>query len=78
MDILETLKGLFVEVYGDDVDVSSITAETNLRDDLGLNSIGMLSVAIAVEDKFGFRFANEDVSAIKTVQDIIDIVNKNK
>lgn len=77
MDILETLKELFVEVYGDDVDVSSITAETNLRDDLGLNSIGMLSVAIAVEDKFGFRFANEDVSAIKTVQDIIDIVSKN-
>ncbi len=78
MDIIEKLKEAFVEAYGDEINLDSITADTNLREDLGLNSIGMLAVALSIEEKFGFKFANDDISSIAKVQDIIDIINKNK
>lgn len=76
MDNMDKLKEALVEAYGDGFDMDSITPETNLRDDLGLNSIGMLSVAICIEDKFGFKFANDDITSIKNVKDILDIVEK--
>lgn len=76
MDILEKLKEAMVEAYGDSIDLSMVTPETDLREDLGLNSIGMLSVAISIEEKFGFRFANDDFGSIKTVNDIMEIIKK--
>lgn len=76
MDKMDKLKEALVDAYGDDFDMDAITPETSLSDDLGLNSIGMLAVAISIEEKFGFKFANDDISAIKNVQDILDIIEK--
>lgn len=39
-----------------DIDASSVTLETNLREDLGMDSLGMMMVSMEVEDAFGFHF----------------------
>lgn len=76
--MLEKLKATLADVYGDELDLSTVTPETDLREELGLNSIGMLSVAIAIEEAFGFKFDNDDIGSIKKVQDILDIISKNQ
>lgn len=71
MNTYERLIKVFNAVFEGDVDVDSITLESNLREDIGINSIGMLYMAMAVEEEFEIKFTNEDLVNLKTVADVI-------
>lgn len=71
MSIFEKLIKVFHTVFEDDVDISGVTEASSLREDVGINSIGMLYMAMAVEEEFGVKFHNEDFAQIKTVGDVI-------
>lgn len=71
MSIFERLIKVFHAVFENDVDVSNITEASALREDVGINSIGMLYMAMAVEEEFNVKFQNEDFAQIKTVGDVI-------
>lgn len=71
MSIFERLIKVFRTVFEDDVDISGVTEASSLREDVGINSIGMLYMAMAVEEEFGVKFHNEDFAEIKTVGDVI-------
>ena len=76
MEIIDGIKETLGESLGDEVDMSTVGPGTDLRDDLGFNSIGLLSMAVALEEKFGFRFSNEDFVKIRTVGDVIDVISR--
>lgn len=71
MNTFKRLKNTFSEVFGDDIDVSKITEASDLKADLGMNSIGMLYMALAIENEFGKKLTNDDFTDIKTVADVI-------
>ncbi len=50
----------------------AITEKTRLIEDLEFNSIGLLYMALAVEENFGVKFNNDDFVNIRTVQDVLD------
>ena len=52
-----------------DYDVSKLTEQTDLRADLGMDSLAMMLVSLEIEDAFSFRF-DEPVD-FKTVGDVI-------
>ncbi len=70
-ETLEKLIELFNEVFEGEVDLSGFSTESNLIDDLGMNSIGLLYMAMAVEEEFGLRFNNDDFKTLQTVGDVI-------
>lgn len=49
-------------------DPAAVTEATRLREDLGIDSLRMMMLAIVVEDTFGFRF--EGTPAFGTVGDL--------
>jgi acyl carrier protein len=51
--------------------VENFTEETDLRTGLGLNSIGMLYMVIAIEESFSVRFENVAMGDFATVGDVI-------
>ena len=71
MDMIERLIKVFNAVFEDTVDPKAITVDASLREDMGINSIGLLYMAMAVEEEFGIKFKNEDFAAICTVGDVI-------
>lgn len=71
MEILERLIKVFNAVFEDSVDVAQVTEAAALREDLGINSIGLLYMAMAVEEEFGIKFCNEDFAGMNTVADVI-------
>lgn len=71
MEILERLVKVFRAVFEDDVDAAKLTPEASLREDIGINSIGLLYMAMAVEEEFGIKFTNEDFAGIQTVADVV-------
>lgn len=74
MNTFERLLKVFNAVFEDDVDAGSVTTDASLREDIGINSIGMLYMVIALEEEFGIKFKNEDLQTIVTVQDVIDCI----
>lgn len=55
---------------------SAVTEDTRIVQDLGLSSIGLLYIAIAIEEEFRIRFDNVGISDFKTARDIVDYIEK--
>ncbi|MBR5745739.1 MAG: acyl carrier protein [Clostridia bacterium] len=53
--MLERLKEVLAKVLPD-TDMSGVTEETKLAEDLGFDSLAMMMMAMEIEDSFGFRF----------------------
>lgn len=76
-EIIGKLKDIIVSADpGLEARASSVTEDTRIMQDLGLSSIGMLYIAIAIEEEFKIRFDNVGISDFKTVRDIVDYVEK--
>lgn len=76
MDILAGIKEAMTDAFGDDMDLDAVVPEARLKEDLGFNSIGMLAMAVSLEEKFGFSFTNDDFSGITTVEDVMGIISE--
>ena len=74
MQTLDRLIKVFHAVFEDSVDTDTLTPESALREDIGINSIGILYMAMAVEEEFGVKFTNEDFSGIRTVADVVKCI----
>lgn len=55
--------------------IALATPESRLLADLGMDSIGMLMLSMALEEEFGVSFS-EPVHFV-TVQDVLDFLDKN-
>lgn len=53
--MIDQLKEILSKV-NKDIDMQSITEETRLVDDLGLDSLSIMLFAMEIEAAFGFRF----------------------
>ncbi len=71
MQTFDRLIKVFQVVFEETVDTSAVTPEANLREDIGINSIGLLYMAMAVEEEFGIKFTNDDFADMTTVADVI-------
>lgn len=71
MQTFQRLVNVFNTVFEDEVSADNVKLEADLREDMGINSIGMLYLAMAVEEEFGIKFSNEDFTGIRTVADVV-------
>lgn len=71
MSIIEELKELFNTVFPGEMDVEKITEDASLREDVGMNSISLLYMAMVLEEKYGIQFSNDDFMTLNTVSDVI-------
>lgn len=71
MNTFEKVIDIFKAVFEDEIKTDGITVASNLKDDIGINSIGMLYMAMAIEEEFGIKFQNEDLTKLTTVGDVI-------
>ena len=65
--MLNKLKELLGKVLPD-VDMSKVTEETRLIEDLGFDSLAMMMLALELEDAFQFKFA--ELVKFETVGDV--------
>lgn len=57
------------------MDLSSVTEDSQLVRDVGLDSLTILLLSLAVENKFGFKF--EGTPKFETVGEVIDYVSEH-
>jgi len=71
-DIIEILKEIICEYV--EIEPEEITAESNMRFDLGASSFDLMNIATAIEEKFKVKMSNATLPKIKTVGDIATIL----
>lgn len=54
----------------------SLTMTTNFRQDLGLDSLAIYDLIVALEDTFQMTIPDEEAEKIKTIGDSIGYINK--
>ncbi|MGH3938492.1 MAG: acyl carrier protein [Pseudonocardiaceae bacterium] len=73
-EILVELAEIVNEVAG--VETSEITLDKSFVDDLDIDSLSMVEIAVQLEDKFGVKVPDEELANLKTVGDAVDYVAK--
>lgn len=76
MNTFERLLSVFNTVFEDEINQDLIKPESNLFEDVGINSVGMLYMALALEEEFNIKFQNDDFPKIRTVADVVDCIEK--
>ena len=74
MITIAELKDMFTAVFGQGMDFSNLSEASDLRKDVGMNSISLLYMAMVLEEKYSIQFDNNDFAKINTVKDVIEIV----
>ena len=72
-EIFAGLKEVF-SVVKPKADLSGISEDTLLLNDLGIDSLSMLLTSLAIENKFGFQFETKE--PFKTVGEVLDYIEK--
>ncbi|MBA2553844.1 MAG: acyl carrier protein [Geodermatophilaceae bacterium] len=75
-DIRTGLAEILEEVAG--VLPADATMEKSFTDDLDVDSLSMVEIATAVEDKFGVAIPDDELANIKTVGDAVTFIEKNQ
>ncbi|MCM1544336.1 MAG: phosphopantetheine-binding protein [Ruminococcus sp.] len=72
--MLEKMKKVICEYA--EIKAEDITEETNIRTDLGLNSLELVNMAVAIEDEFDVEIPDREALGIETVADVIELIKK--
>jgi acyl carrier protein len=75
-EIQAGLGEILEEVAG--VTPADATPEKSFTDDLDVDSLSMVEIATAVEDKFGVAIPDDELANIKTVGDAMSYIEKNQ
>jgi acyl carrier protein len=51
-----------------------VTADKTFVDDLDIDSLSMVEIAVQAEDKFGVKIPDDQLAELKTVGDAVDYI----
>jgi len=74
-EILSGLAEIVNEIVG--VPTSDVQTDKSFTDDLDVDSLSMVEVAMAAQDKFGVTIPDEEIKNLKTVGDAVSFIAKN-
>ncbi len=74
--MLEKVKSVLVEALN--IDENTITPTSNLKDDLSIDSLSAVELALELESEFDIRIDDEELANLVTVQDITDLVSRKE
>jgi acyl carrier protein len=73
-EILAGLAEIVNEVAG--IPAADVQLDKSFTDDLDVDSLSMVEVVVAAEEKFGVRIPDDDVKNLKTVGDAVTYIEK--
>lgn len=73
-EILDGLGEIVNEVAG--VPSEDVVPEKSFTDDLDIDSLSMVEVVVAAEERFGVKIPDDDVKNLRTVQDAVSYIKQ--
>ena len=73
--MFERLKNILVEELS--LNPDDVTMESELANDLGVNSLELADLVLVCEDEFGVEFNEDDIHKFITVGDVVEYLEEN-
>jgi acyl carrier protein len=72
----DSVSAALIEILRDDlnIDVSRVTQESRLTDDVGLDSVAFAVGMVAIEDKLGVAVSEQELLGCDTVGDLENVI----
>ena len=70
--IQKDLADIVEEIAG--VEAASVTEDKSFVDDLDIDSLSMVEIAVQAEDKFGVKIPDDELANLKTVGDAVNYI----
>jgi acyl carrier protein len=74
-EVIAGLAEILEEVAG--VEPGDVSEDKSFTEDLDVDSLSMVEVVVAAEEKFGVKIPDDEVQNLRTVGDAADFVLKN-
>lgn len=74
--VFDKVKEIIVDQL--DVDEDKVTANANIQDDLGADSLDVVDLIMSLEEEFDVEIPDEAVENIKTVGDVVKYIEDNQ
>jgi acyl carrier protein len=71
-EILSGIGDIIEEIAG--VPAADVTPEKSFVDDLDIDSLSMVEIAVAAQDQFGVEIPDDELKNLKTVKDVVGYV----
>lgn len=73
-DIIKAINNFLIEEF--EIEEAQIKPSARLKDDLGLESLDFVDIAVIVQKEFGLTLKGEEMTAIKTLNDLYEYIFK--
>ena len=74
-EILAGLGEIVDEIAG--IPADQVTPEKSFVNDLDIDSLSMVEIAVAAQDKFGVEIPDDELKNLKTVSDVVSYVQRS-
>jgi acyl carrier protein len=74
-DTFEEIKGIIVDLLG--IEEDKVTPSARFREDLEADSLDLVELIMAFEEKFGGEISDEDAQQITTVGEAVSYIDQH-
>lgn len=71
-EMIKTINDFLIEEI--EIEENLIKPSAFLKNDLGIDSLDFVDVAVVIESNFGLKIKGEEMSKVKTLQDFYDFI----
>ena len=74
VDIEKNVNEFLIDEF--EIEENLVLGEANLVDDLGIESLDFVDIVVIIEKEFNFKVKREEMSNVKTLNDLYDYVEQ--
>lgn len=76
-EILNKIIEIYENIVGEEVNKEKFTLSSNIKEDLGINSVGLLYLIVDIENKFNVVLHNQSIEKFVTLDDVVTYIEEN-
>ena len=74
--MIEKVKEILAEELS--LELDEINDDSDIREDLGADSLDMVQLVMSLEDEFDLEIENEEIQSVTTVKGIVEFIEKKR
>ncbi|QRN86903.1 acyl carrier protein [Clostridia bacterium] len=74
--MIERVKEILAEELS--LELDEIKDDSDIREDLGADSLDMVQLVMSLEDEFDLEIENDEIQSVTTVEGIVEFIKKKR
>lgn len=73
-EIIEKVNEFLIEEF--EIEENALGLDAHLIDDLGIESLDFVDIVVSIEKEFGFKVKREEITEVRTLNDLYTYIEK--